>query len=903
MKFDLDIQFFSGKYVGSEALTELVSKTKEYVNDGLSNKVDKVTGKGLSTEDYTTSEKNKLANVESGAQANVQSDWNATSGDAKILNKPTLATVATSGSYNDLSNKPTIPTTLDDISDGSTRKLSNYVTLNGDNTGSGSLSYESNETREDVAYRVGSYLAQDGYLGAYARNLSTNAQYGLNIDATGFTYNDTEGSGHTCGLSFGNSGTIAVTSDIPTNNNQLTNGAGYITSSGSCNYATSAGSAPASDVYSWAKASTKPSYSWSEISSKPSFATVATSGSYNDLSNKPTIPDISGKLDKTTYEWNKEISFGQSGYLLIGKFPMYDSNITVYIDSTTSNTYHGVLVLATQNINTSRGGDYSAVVYGDSSNTVAPSLKIKYSSGSNVFELYFAPQSWSKNLIHIKAVALAGSPTNICENVDSVPSSDLIDVTNSLTTKFFSNAGANPNCGDGTVITQPAGNAPVSIRTTQGSSRDVGILMLSEDCSYICNSSDNTYSFAVWDTDLTQDFSASNVDAASFVVLEGGNGLKTRGNTVIHSGNIGSQSVNYANSAGSVAWSNVSGKPSIPSGSDYIERLAWWNEGDSHNVDDLTSGTTFAYTTHGAPTTGTIVAFSCTNGNYQLQLQGNYYSNKLYFRNKNGDNATWNSWNEIIHGGNIGSQSVNYATSAGSAGSVAWSNVSGRPTNVSSFTNDSGYVTSSGTVAKAIKAETADYAEDVEWGNVTGRPKNLSQFTNDSGYITSSGSCSYATSAGSAPASDVYSWAKASSKPSYDFSEIGAGTISMGDGANYFKYRTNSDLEAGFYYHNSGDESVVFANKYDGAGWIFVNGIKPSDRTDWQNLTPTLQIKRGGVAINKLIGQATTPYYKLDVNGSINGTYIYKNGSAVTTLAEVNSAISSAIDDALNGSY
>lgn len=34
----------------------------------------------------------------------------------------------------------------------------------------------------------------------------------------------------------------------------------------------------------------KPSYSWSEISSKPSFATVATSGSYNDLSNKPTIP-------------------------------------------------------------------------------------------------------------------------------------------------------------------------------------------------------------------------------------------------------------------------------------------------------------------------------------------------------------------------------------------------------------------------------------------------------------------------------------------------------------------------------------------------------------------------------------------------------------------------------------
>lgn len=47
-------------------------------------------------------------------------------------------------------------------------------------------------------------------------------------------------------------------------------------------------SMPASDVYAWAKASTKPSYSWSEITNKPTFATVATSGSYSDLSNKPT---------------------------------------------------------------------------------------------------------------------------------------------------------------------------------------------------------------------------------------------------------------------------------------------------------------------------------------------------------------------------------------------------------------------------------------------------------------------------------------------------------------------------------------------------------------------------------------------------------------------------------------
>jgi len=41
--------------------------------------------------------------------AQVNSDWDASSGIAQILNKPTLATVATSGSYSDLSNTPTIP--------------------------------------------------------------------------------------------------------------------------------------------------------------------------------------------------------------------------------------------------------------------------------------------------------------------------------------------------------------------------------------------------------------------------------------------------------------------------------------------------------------------------------------------------------------------------------------------------------------------------------------------------------------------------------------------------------------------------------------------------------------------------------------------------------------------------
>lgn len=62
---------------------------------------------------YTLPDKNgTIAMTSDIPAAQVQSDWNQTTTTAVdyIKNKPTLATVATSGSYNDLSNKPTIPT-------------------------------------------------------------------------------------------------------------------------------------------------------------------------------------------------------------------------------------------------------------------------------------------------------------------------------------------------------------------------------------------------------------------------------------------------------------------------------------------------------------------------------------------------------------------------------------------------------------------------------------------------------------------------------------------------------------------------------------------------------------------------------------------------------------------------
>lgn len=55
------------KYVGSVALQQNIDETKTR----LATKVDKVAGKQLSTEDYTTAEKTKLGGIAEGAQVNV----------------------------------------------------------------------------------------------------------------------------------------------------------------------------------------------------------------------------------------------------------------------------------------------------------------------------------------------------------------------------------------------------------------------------------------------------------------------------------------------------------------------------------------------------------------------------------------------------------------------------------------------------------------------------------------------------------------------------------------------------------------------------------------------------------------------------------------------------------------
>jgi hypothetical protein len=106
--------------------------TSGTVYSALQNKVDKVTGKGLSTEDYTTEEKTKLASIEEGATKTiVDTNLSSTSTNPvqnKIINSALANYIPLSGSSTIAGNL--IPITSNNIDFGSSDKYWNkaYVT-------------------------------------------------------------------------------------------------------------------------------------------------------------------------------------------------------------------------------------------------------------------------------------------------------------------------------------------------------------------------------------------------------------------------------------------------------------------------------------------------------------------------------------------------------------------------------------------------------------------------------------------------------------------------------------------------------------------------------------------------------------------------------------------------------
>lgn len=111
-----------------------------------------------------------------------------------------------------------------------------------------------------------------------------------------------------------------------------------------------------------------PAQTWGSITGKPTFATVATSGSYNDLTNKPTIPSLSGYA---TQDW-----VTGKGYL-------------TSIPAATSSTYGGIQIGYTTSgrnyaVQLSNGKAYVYVPWTDSLPTATSSVLGGVKIGSNI---------------------------------------------------------------------------------------------------------------------------------------------------------------------------------------------------------------------------------------------------------------------------------------------------------------------------------------------------------------------------------------------------------------------------------------------------------------------------------------------------------------------------------------
>lgn len=98
----------------------------------------------------------------------------------------------------------------------------------------------------------------------------------------------------------------------------------------------------------------------------------------------------------------------------------------------------------------------------------------------------------------------------------------------------------------------------------------------------------------------------------------------------------------------------------------YLAYNGWWTSGNGNNANNA-SGMVFAYSNHNVPNSwGILTTFDYQlNSSYRFQLFANGYSNALYYRSRSADLGGWTGWYRVIDQGNIGSQSVNYANSAG----------------------------------------------------------------------------------------------------------------------------------------------------------------------------------------------------------------------------------------------
>ena len=331
---------FSGDYNDLTNKPTIPSKTSDLVNDSgfitteTEPQFTASPAHGITSTDITNWDNksdfsgsyNDLTDKPSIPAPQVNSDWNSNSGVSQILNKPTLATVATSGDYDDLTNKPTIPDpqVQADWTESDSTKAS-YI-KNKPSLPSAQIQSDWNQTNTGEV--------------DYIKNKPTNVS-AFNNDAGYSTFS-------------GSYTDLTDKPSIPTKTSDLTNDSGFLTTETDPIFTASpAHGISAADITAWNGKSDfsgsyndltdKPSIPAAQIQSDwnqsdntaldyiknkpnipvvPTLAPVATSGDYDDLTNKPTIPSAQVNSD-----WNSNSGVSQ----ILNKPTIIDSTGSVNI--------------------------------------------------------------------------------------------------------------------------------------------------------------------------------------------------------------------------------------------------------------------------------------------------------------------------------------------------------------------------------------------------------------------------------------------------------------------------------------------------------------------------------------------------------------------------------------------
>ena len=250
--------------------------------------------------------------------------------DENKVNKDELSDVAYTGDYNDLSNKPDIPDMSEYVKKDTT-ELENYPLTSSLSSVAFSGDYEDLSDKPTIPTKTSDLTNDSGFINNSVNNL-TNYPLTSSLSSVAFSgdYDD-----------LSDKPTIPT---VPTNVSAFTNDAGYITKSvNDLTYYTKTTDLPSvptktSDLTNDSGFITNSVNDLTNYPLTSSLSSVAFSGDYDDLSDKPTIPTVGNA--KLWYGKSTTGASTQTKVVTCDGF-ILETGATIIVTFTTAQTYNG----------------------------------------------------------------------------------------------------------------------------------------------------------------------------------------------------------------------------------------------------------------------------------------------------------------------------------------------------------------------------------------------------------------------------------------------------------------------------------------------------------------------------------------------------------------------------------